>query len=142
MDAELLSDRIATVEKAVIRLDERVDSADLTERVDDHTEAHIAHDERLTALEETLAGCIAHLERLQTQISTTETAIAEAEARVAEAEATEAVAEAIEAVVEAQTETEEVDGMAVEEIPSEPESEAAPEKPKSPNWLERLLAGQ
>lgn len=145
MDASILHDRLAAAEKSIIQMDERLDGLDHSERLEDHDGAHIAHDERLTALEETLAGCIAHLERLEERLSSTLETTAEAEVEIARAEATEAVAEAIEALAEQETETAE-ENMQVEEIPLEPEpqeSEAeSPAKKPSANWLERLLALQ
>lgn len=143
MDAEILSDRLASTEKHLLQMDKRVDAIDSTAQIAEHDGLHVNHDERLTALEETLAGCIAHLETLQSQISSTEQTIAIAEAEVAKAEALEAVAEAIEAIAEVETAAE--PEMAVEEIQPEPEleNEAGREKKQpSGNWLERLLALQ
>lgn len=144
MDAEILHTRLAAAESAIIKTDERLDALEGDERLEDHSAAHVVHDERLTALEETLAGCIAKLEAIESQVAATEETVAEAEVAVAVAEAEEARAEAIEALAEAAIAAEETGEpeMAVEEIEPEPavESPAVAAEQKRGNWLENLLA--
>lgn len=145
MDAEILHARLAAAEGAIIKTDERLDALETSEQAGDHADALVAHDERLTACEEVLQACLTKLQSMEATASETEARVAEAEAVVAVAEAQEAQAEAAVAVAEAEmAAAEDTETPLVEEIPTqEPESEgeAGPaSKPKSSNWLERLIA--
>lgn len=144
MDIAIIHDRLAAAEGAILKTDERLDALEEDERLNDHAEAHIAHDARLTALEGSMMSCFEQLQSLQSQVAVNEQTVAEAELAVAVAEAEEARSEAIEALAEAAIAAEETGEpeMAVEEIEPEQktESPAVAEEQKQGNWLENLLA--
>ena len=145
MDAEIIGDRLAAVEAAVLNEDERIDALESGEGVEAQVGALEAHNDRLAMLEEKLAECLAKLEAMETSKSSeTEVVVALAEAETARAEAETASAEAIVAMVEAEQAslmTEELPEETVEEIEPEPESEsAAVQERTSGNWFERLMA--
>jgi chromosome segregation ATPase len=144
MDAEILHARLSAAESALIKIDERLDALTSTERLDAQDAAQAAQSERLAALEEMVAECRAQLQNLS------EISSLDGEARIAEARAVEAISEALEDQAEAEiAEAEAVSDLLtmeepfptepIEEIPAEPASAVAPEKPRS-NWLENLLA--
>jgi uncharacterized coiled-coil DUF342 family protein len=131
MDGEILSDRLAAAEDAVIKLDERLDEVEdeAEEREEEVTEEPASNDvailitnERITSLEESIAECRNELAALRERQSATETV-------------------AIAALTSEQEnlEPEEMLEPEVQEIAPEPESEAEEGREKSGNWLERFL---
>lgn len=130
MDVEIVADRLAATEEAVLELDQRIDAAEETAPVAaTPLEPLLDHEGRISALEERLNECLTRLNSLQSE---TETATAQAE--LATNLALEAENLALEAATTQPEPTEEIPSE-VEEIPSEPE-EAAPAK--SPKWWESL----
>lgn len=143
MDAEVLNERLAVTEKALIKMDQRLDALpDSSEQ----TETLHACEERIAALEGMIAQCLENLQQLQQTNTETELQTAEAEAAIAEAEAQISQAEAMAALAEAAiaaTPTEEtVAETGLMEVEPEPSSEnaAVPENKPSPKWWESFLA--
>ena len=138
MDAEILSERLAATETAVLKLDERLDEVEEGEQEEDRVAVLEA---RIISLEASHSECL-------TQLQTTQNSLAEAMARIAEAQAQEAEAEAdaAEALAEALTseqetlEPEETTDEAIVELEPETESESAAVQEKSPSWWENLFA--
>ncbi len=135
MDTELLSDRLAATEKALIGLDERVDAL-VEEKVNGHLaghqealgtlqEAHNGTGERIAAIEERILQC---LEKIEEQNATLIRIEAEGDALLAE------IAEGGEAPPE-EVSVEELSSV-IEEVPVEESSEPAAGEPTL--W-ERIL---
>ena len=130
MDGEIIADRLAATEEAVLELDQRIDAAEDTPPVAaTPLEPLLDHEGRIAALEERLNECLTKLSNFQSEIQT-----AEAQAEVATALALEAESLALEATTQEPEPTEEI-ASEVEEIPSEPEEDAPV---KSPKWWESL----
>ncbi len=136
-DAEILSDRLAATEAAVLQIDERLDVEEAAGEPESPVEASL--ETRLAEIEGRLNECLATLQVMQNSTSSNvELEIARVEAE-AEVEVARVEAEAAVAMVAAAAEPE--TEMEVEEIAPEPESEseAAPAKQREPNFLEKLL---
>jgi hypothetical protein len=133
MDGEILSDRLAATEAAVIALDEKVDEIEEETPADNPTEPLLDHEGRIATLEARLDEC---LTKLQTLEVTATTAIVEATA--AQEAAISAEALALETQFSEPIAEEEPLEAEVQEVEPEPESEGgAPEK--STKWWENLL---
>jgi uncharacterized coiled-coil protein SlyX len=133
MDGEILSDRLAATEEAVIKLDERLDEVeDETEESEEEASeepasndvAILITNDRITALEESIAECRNELQMLRDrQTSTEAVAIAALASEQENLEPEETVL----------TEPE------VQEIAPEPENEAEEGRERSGTFWERFL---
>ena len=133
MDGEILSDRLAATEDAVIKLDERLDEVEdeAEESEEEASEEPASNDvailitnERITALEESIAECRNELQTLRDRQTSTE--IVAIAALTSEQETLEPEETALEE-------------PEVQEIAPEPENEAEEDRERSGNWLERFL---
>jgi hypothetical protein len=133
MDGEILSDRLAATEEAVIKLDERLDEVEdeADESEEEASEEPASNDvailitnDRITALEESIAECRNELQMLRDrQTSTEAVAIAALASEQENLEPEETVL----------TEPE------VQEIAPEPENEAEEGRERSGTFWERFL---
>jgi uncharacterized coiled-coil protein SlyX len=133
MDGEILSDRLAATEDAVIKLDERLDEVeDETEESEEEASeepasndvAILITNDRITALEESIAECRSELQMLRDRQSSTE------------AVAIAALASEQENLEPEETVLEEPE---VQEIAPEPEPESEGDRERSGTFWERFL---
>ena len=136
MDSEILGERLAATEEAVLQLDERIDDIEETE-TEAPAEPILDHEGRIATLEERLNTCLATLSTLEARL-TSQIQEAEQTAQIAETTAAVALNAAVEDRQEAEPEPEEeiaTEGIA--EVEPEPEEAASPAS--QPKWWESFL---
>lgn len=136
MDSEILGERLAATEEAVLQLDERIDAVGETE-TETPAEPILDHEGRIATLEERLNTCLATLSTLEARL-TSQIQEAEQTAQIAEqtAEAALNVAEADLLAAEPEA-AEEIATEGIAEVEPEPEEAANPAS--LPKWWESFL---